>query len=282
VLWAGSTACAMSACLSFGDLTGGVDASVDASDDSPSFSDAPASDADAAAAAGDADARAAPDGCPSVTDPSLLAYYPFDETSGSAVRDCSGNGYDAIATFSKADAGADWTTGHAGNGLALHGTDCVVVTSSALDTVGDFTVTAWINLHSLVAATPYIVGRRNLGVLGWRLAQDIGPNISFQIGEPLDGGPSGNNFTADSPSISAGVWMHVAGVFKLGASQEVFINGAQTSAPMPAPSVSKDTTVTVRIGCKGDGSAYLDGTVDEVRIYSRALSGAEVAALAQH
>ncbi len=265
----------MSACLSFGDLTGNVDASVfDASGDSPNFSDAPASDA--------GDARAAPDGCPSITDPSLLAYYPFDETSGSLVHDCSGNGYDALATFKTLDAGADWTTGHAGNGLALHATDCVIVSSTDLNPTGDFTVTAWVNLQSIVGGTPYIVGRRSLGVLGWRLAQDTLPNVTFQIGEPLDGGPSGTNFTAASPTVSAGAWMHVAGVFKVGAYQQVFVNGAQTSAPAAAPGVSTDATVSVRIGCKGDGSSYLDGTIDEVRIYSRALSSAEIAALAQH
>jgi hypothetical protein len=261
----------MSACLSFGDLTGGVDASaLDASNDSPSGSDA-----------GNADAPAAPDGCPSIDDPSLLAYYPFDETSGSAVRDCSGNGYDAIATFSTLDASADWTTGHVGNGLALHAKDCVIVGNSNLNVTGDFTVTAWVNIHSILSGTPYIVGRRNVGVLGWRLAQDTGSNVTFQIGEPLDGGSFGNNFSAASPTISTGTWIHVAGVFKVGAYQTVFINGAPTLAATTAPSVSTDATVTVRIGCKGDGSSYLDGTVDEVRIYSRALSNTEIASLAQ-
>jgi concanavalin A-like lectin/glucanase superfamily protein len=38
---------------------------------------------------------------------------------------------------------------------------------------------------------------------------------------------------------------------------------------------------TIAMGCREDQSFYFNGVIDEVRVYSRALSDAEIATLAQ-
>ena len=72
--------------------------------------------------------------------------------------------------------------------------------------------------------------------------------------------------------------MHLAGVYD-GTTWRLYRNGIQVSSsahPIGAVTV----TVNWAIGATGDGtSRWFSGAIDDVRIYNRALSAAEVADL---
>jgi CubicO group peptidase (beta-lactamase class C family) len=271
--WRRRCACAAGAavlagCLfpSLDGLTGPGDATVDGNG------------GDASDAGGDAG-----DGglCPPNSDPTLVGYYPFDEGTGVIAHDCSGHGYDAL--LNGVNAGNTWTTGHAGSAIWFVPQNqlCVVVGSTAANqSGGDLTVAAWINVVDPING--YIVGQRQQTGFAWRIdveQTDAGRDLGFAIGT---GDDAGDDYTAET-FIDLG-WHHVAGVFSAaGAMQAVYLDGQKTVSTMPAPAIVPDPLpTTIRIGCRGDDQYYFSGMIDEVRIYSRALSDAEIAALAQN
>ncbi len=97
----------------------------------------------------------------------------------------------------------------------------------------------------------------------------------------------------DSPpnTIPVGVLTHVAGLWKGGTSFELYVNGAQvlgttTQVLGVPPTAMLNNSVPVNIGRVESVSgsftgptAFFDGLIDEVEIYNRALSAAEVQAI---
>src|SRR5689334_628584 len=81
---------------------------------------------------------------PSVSAPSSgpLAYWKFDERSGTAAADASGKGNTAVLQN-----GTGWSTGKIGAGaLMMDGTDDRgIINTASFDGAGDMTITAWVN-----------------------------------------------------------------------------------------------------------------------------------------
>ena len=77
-----------------------------------------------------------------------------------------------------------------------------------------------------------------------------------------------------------GLWHHVAGTWD-GSTARIYVDGTQRSSTTNASfGAIMNTTRTFRIGADSYSSAnYFPGAIDEVSIYSRALSSSEVAAI---
>ena len=92
-------------------------------------------------------------------------------------------------------------------------------------------------------------------------------------------GESGSHAKATT-GIPLGEWVHVAGTYD-GQSIRVYVNGAEAADPTPFPGGLAASGATVVIGAhsiSGDRNP-LDGCLDDVRIYGRALSSTDVAEL---
>jgi hypothetical protein len=239
-----------------------------------------AASSDAAPPPADADAPETAAACPPVS-PSdgLVAYYPLDETSGTAVHDCGGRALDGVVLA----ATPAWTTGHVGGGLRTSSsTGCVDLASGsvagAFELAQALTLTAWIDVASFSTGgtAGYVVGKTldpDLG--GWRLATGTGA---------ADGAVAlpGNARLSVSAPMNAGVFTHVALVITAGKSIDLYVDGAlrDTKSGVPNPLLPA-SAAHARIGCRSDGTEFFNGVVDEVRIYARALLASEILALAQ-
>lgn len=272
------TSVAASACLfpSLDSLGGAPDASEGGLDVAIEVgSDADAGDATVGP---DADVDAGP--CAN-DDPSIVAHYTFDEGAGTVVHDCSPNGYDAVLAGNNAS--THWTAGRTGSAVLFVPADgiCVMVTSpQANQSGGALTIAAWITL--LDPGGGYVIGQRTQTGYAWRIdveSTDAGADLGFAVGL---GDGSGNDEYADT-IVTTGAWHHVAGVFDPnGGVQAIYLDGVQTLAPQAAAAIVPDpVSTTIRIGCRGDDSSYFPGVIDDVRVYSRALSSTEVSALAK-
>jgi hypothetical protein len=93
---------------------------------------------------------------------------------------------------------------------------------------------------------------------------------------------NGNEFAFQAGSLSSGVWSHLAITWQTGGDFRGYINGSQVWQ-VPASSLDiGPTSSAIRIGIPSwDTASYqLDGSIDDVRIYNRALSPTEISSLA--
>lgn len=108
--------------------------------------------------------------------------------------------------------------------------------------------------------------------------------LSFNIAGKTFAGASSSWKEAASPaaSLTLNTWTHVAGTFD-GATLKVFINGVQSGSFAFAGVIDKNAQYITRIGRLADNQGasqyrYFNGLIDEVRIWERALTGAELLA----
>ena len=208
----------------------------------------------------------------------LIAYWPCDEGEGQFAYDVSG--YGNHATLS----GAEWVPGFQGWGLEILATDIVQsIPRSFDDAIGSaFTVAAWVRWDG-----PSAYGRPGT-VLDGR-----SPVEGFFLGIQPDGflrlnvyhAPSGGEGVQSTSTVPLSAWTHVAGVFEVASqSLRVYITGVEAGAAT-ATRPYYDSYSSAALGnnrwAPGDGQwAPLNGVLDEVRLYDRALSDEEIAELA--
>lgn len=205
----------------------------------------------------------------------LVAYYPFEEGMGNAVHDCSANHLDG--TLVRQADGGSWAMGKKGGAIRVAAPNgCVDLGVDPKLQPPTMTVTAWINIAALplMGASGYIVGQAaNADVAGWR----IGARYTNAVGFELTTG--GMSYLIDTPAPALGTWHHVAMAYKSADSIEIFVDGVSTKAQSALPAITF-VAVSVRIGCRSDDANYFDGMIDEVRMYDRVLTQAEITALA--
>ncbi len=208
----------------------------------------------------------------------LLTWLPFEENSGFTTADVSGNGN--IGTLQNMLSTA-WTYGQSGNALVFNGVNNYVQISNNLGT--NFTITCWVKTSQTFqtvdptylgtgiiwsdipgAAADFILG-------GTRSAGGVN-RLSFFVG-------GSETSLGGTQEISTGQWMHLAvtrdgvsGVFK------IYVNGILDGTATGATGLLKANLGIAIGGNVGDGR-YFNGLIDDVRFYSRVLSGPEVASL---
>lgn len=167
------------------------------------------------------------------------------------------------------------------NGVPDGSADYVELSDSAqLDlAINAFTLAAWIHPRSWGQNDQGRIidhGGGSSGSTGWSLhLENKSSNGSPQALRFQINNDSGFNGTASSNSISLDQWQHVAVTFDTG-NLTLYVDGVVvgTSANVPVPAAS---THPVRIGARNDGNREFDGKIDDVSIWGRALSAAEVA-----
>jgi hypothetical protein len=221
-----------------------------------------------------------------------VGWWKLDETSGLTAADSSGSGNNGTLVN-----GPTWnpTGGQIGGALVFDGIDDYVNlgTNSSLNfgNSAPFTVAAWVKTTA------------NYGmIVSFRSSTDGGPAIDLAVGYDggtdnpgkamilvrQDGGGGGSYAHVIGGSVNDGQWHHVAAVRGSGSTIELFLDGISQGTSSDTQSGGSITTDLRAMGSErrwvndGYGTAvqrYLAGTIDDVRIYGRALSAVEIAAL---
>lgn len=227
--------------------------------------------------------------CPATVPADLTAYYTFNDGQGTKVTDCSAHALSG--TIQNGTNGA-WTVGKLGGALRVFSSNgCVDVGAhDELEVNGAFTVTAWIFIDAFPVTQSggagYIFGKtRDPDVSGWRLATTVvadGGGLSFSVAPPGADGGVGTRFQIEFNPIDRGRWMNVTARYTPGGRSELFIDGVLVKSQTGAPTtIVRDMTVPARIGCRGDGTNFFEGILDDVRLYNRALTNQEILNLAR-
>ncbi|MCC6446277.1 MAG: LamG domain-containing protein [Armatimonadetes bacterium] len=201
-------------------------------------------------------------------EPGLVAHYPFDEGSGSVARDASGSGCDGRIH------GARHVRQGSGYCLEFDGIGDFVDCGSppALDLRKQATLEAWVHPRSRVQGEPGILGKHFESYL-----------LSYYADGKCWWYISGGGNSAKS-LLTPGSWHHLTGTFD-GRTLTLYVDGRPVSARASKAAVI-EAGKRFFIGCvAGDPeaddpaytrTAYFPGKIDEVKVYSRALSAAEV------
>ncbi|MBN2269004.1 MAG: zf-HC2 domain-containing protein [Sedimentisphaerales bacterium] len=205
---------------------------------------------------------------------SLVAHWKFDEGSGSATADSSGNGYEGTLVGDTA-----WTTGQVGGALVFDGNEDFVdiADSNDLNIVNQVTVAAWIKVDAFDKAWQAIVTK---GDRSWRLQRNAGnTGLEFACsGLLVPGNRWGSIYgTVD---MNDGQWHHAAGVYD-GEQLSLYIDGKpDVSAKAVGKIRINDKAVMIGENAEKPGRSW-NGLIDDVRIYSFGLTAEEVAALSK-
>ncbi|WP_437961295.1 LamG domain-containing protein [Sorangium sp. So ce119] len=207
----------------------------------------------------------------------LFLHYTFDETEGDSAADATGDMlHDATVL------GGTWVEGHIGNALSLSGTEQYVeLPPGILQTLNEITVSLWVSLDRQVL---------------WQRIFDFGSGeVAWMYLCPKAAMPPGLRFSVNSPAgveeytadwtLPVQVWTHVAVTVAFNPSRSsIYVDGAEVASSemiFTRPSELGNTTQNFIGRSQFAPDPYLAGIVDDFRIYNRALSAAEVAALAE-
>jgi hypothetical protein len=198
--------------------------------------------------------------------PGLVAAYGFDAGSGTTAADASGNGN--TGTIS----GAAWTTsGRFGNALSFNGVSNLVnvADASSLDLTTGMTLEAWLN-PSALSGWRTVLLKEAPGRLSYSLyAHDNAPRPAATVYT------GGNDQSAvGTAALALNTWTHLAATYD-GATLRLYVNGVQVESRAVTSSLITSTGA-LRIGGNTIWGEYFTGLIDEVRIYNRALTPAEI------
>jgi hypothetical protein len=203
----------------------------------------------------------------------LVGRWKLDEGSGTAAADSAGGDNNGTIT------GATWVMpGHPGarypNTAALRfdGNDHVQIAPANMPANNrPQTVALWINYSAVPpAANGQIAVVINDGMSGGARLK-----VGFKSAQ-LAAFKGGSDPTLVSAAPPAAGWHHLAYTYD-GTTHRLYVDGAQRDTSTVAPNTG--AAANVRMGSNFDGSEPFTGVLDEVRIYNRALTAAEVASL---
>jgi chitodextrinase len=212
----------------------------------------------------------------SVTTPAvvsgLAAAYGFNEGAGTTTADASGNAITGTLL------NTTWTTsGKYSKALSFNGTTSYVDLGNptALRLTGSATWSAWVFATGTPGDDGQIISKSGDSD-GWQLKTTPDTGVRT-FGITISNGSSSVQRNSQTV-VALNTWYHVAGVYNAAAQTlNIYVNGVLDNGILTGtvPAAQNNSTVNVNIG-RRTGGFYFIGTIDEVRVYNRALSQVEI------
>ncbi len=202
----------------------------------------------------------------------LVGYWNFDQGAGTIAYDSSG--YNNHGTIY----GASWTSGKVNGALSFDGTkeyvDCG--NNETLDPTQGATIEAWVKFNQLPSAAKHIMsiaGRSGSGT-DLDLQTETDDKFKFYI--------DGSKLAVSNTVAETNKWYHIAGTYQANNYIKIYVNGV----------LEKTTSIGVTRGTNPNNFSigpslifpgrFFNGTIDEVKIFNRALSAGEIGAEYMH
>jgi hypothetical protein len=212
--------------------------------------------------------------------PEPIAYWNFNEGSGATATDSNANNVLTLRNGATMSA-----VGKFGSGLLLDGVNdrADAPNSASLNITGSaISVAAWVKIESQATWQQFVVKVKETGAFtppyfAWHL---FGSHASTTQWTPRFQLANTEGISVDvgsSLNVNYDEWVHLVGIYD-GAMVRIYVNGVdQGSAPQGGNILGYNQPLY--IGAHGLPGEFAKGIIDEVRIYSSALSAMQVQAL---
>lgn len=221
----------------------------------------------------------------------LMAHWRFDEAPGATVAvDSTGN----FNGTNSATGAAFVTGGRAGNAISLDlaASGLVNMGTNLMLGASDFTVSGWIRTPPGDATadagflSKHVAGSGNGYILSYNHAVLATNKAYFYAGTRtiFAGGFTIVDVPVSTTSVNEGAWHHIVGVYQRTGNTTIYVDGVPLEASIPSSAIASNNAPFL-IGGVTVGStptARYNGLVDDVQIYNRALSDAEIDFLFQN
>jgi hypothetical protein len=201
-------------------------------------------------------------------EPNLIAWWKFDEGQGLTAYDSAGNNDGTLTN------GPMWTASGIDGSLIFDGVDDYVDISLVEMNNDELSICAWIRTTSTIVQDYVAKGASGESVATNTV--EFGTNNHNTIWHKTETGSGTDHEYNISTSIDPvdGEWHFVCHVIEPGRhslhmdDESAYVNGSYVNSDSTCPTKS--------IGQYGGGAGYFDGTIDDVRVYNRALSAEEI------
>lgn len=210
-------------------------------------------------------------------DPDLVGWWALDESFGNTAADSSG--YEHHGTL---HGDPNWVGGIQSGALLFDGRDDYVDCGlhPSINTLREITVTAWIN-PSVLSTDQKIVGNESARG-GFKIGVYSNNKIEMEVRTFL-GNTALNRNVNGGTVLQTDMWYHVAGVYSLQAQTiKTYVDGQldrQLTLNNVLIGTSSETFKLARDPLFQ--GFHFNGAIDDVRVYQRALSNDDIAALAK-
>ena len=197
----------------------------------------------------------------------LTAWYPFDGNAS----DMSGNGRHGTTHN-----GAGWAAGKVGQALSLDGVDDYI-DAGDFEIGGAVTFAAWVKYDAFKSWSrvfDFGNGENNNNILMAHYQTTSSGRFSHRVTSTSTYELGGSN------NLASNTWLHRVGVIEANGNMRLYLNGslvASNASSFVLPTLTRTQQYIGRSNWSVDG--YLDGLIDDFRIYNRALSATEVSNL---
>jgi PKD repeat protein len=196
----------------------------------------------------------------------LVAAYAFDEASGATVTDASGSGNSGTISGAVRTA-----AGRYGGALTFDGVNdwVTVADANSLDLTNGMTLQAWVYPTALGTTWRTVLFKERPGGIAYSLFAN--QSTTRPVGQVF----IGSERNAVGPAaLALNTWTHLAATFD-GAALRLYVNGSLVTTTAVAGSVAASTGA-LRIGGNNIWPEWFAGRIDQVRVYRRALTLAEI------
>lgn len=200
----------------------------------------------------------------SVPTTALLAHWTFDEGEGVVTADATGLGHDARLVAMEP---TDWVVGVRGTALNFETDDYLEYRCDGCPSF-PYSVSLWVNADDPIRGALFSYSPE--GEMGATQR-----TIAF-TGDYLHVGQSDSRFGAPKDAFTPGKWHHLAVTYETRASIVVYVDGVDVTVPTDDFWNSGSLTMGRRLNFS---ALQLDGRLDEVRLYRRAITADEAMAL---
>lgn len=209
--------------------------------------------------------------------PDVVAHWRFDDRSGTALVDSTSNHHDGTivgATWS-------WTAGRIAGALHLEQGDYVSVDNFP-DAKSDFTVAAWVQVPIQVASAGdwTLISTENAFKGGWQLQVT---SSKYHFGFWTGPAPTDYSYAECSSCIRPDQWQHLAAVVDGEAMTVALYLDGEQQTPISIPKRISPGVLTLYMGrwATTNTPRPLIGSLDDIAIWNRALSAAEIGQLVE-